>query len=130
MSNLFDFSDTTDLSDSLQKRLSGGGRVNPNIVVYADIVKAGNAAGVGALSISMIEAVASRMKLDTLSQQSIRNALVGAVKAGLIAKVSRQTYGVVPATTSDVPPVEDLPVDGSSDAVDVTDPTDPTDPLA
>lgn len=93
--NLFDFSDVSDLSEGLQKRLSGGGRVNPNIATYANIVKAAAEAGVGALSISMIECVAERMKLPTLSQQSIRNALVSAVKVGLIGKPTRQTYGVI-----------------------------------
>ena len=46
------------------------------------------------------------------------------MKAGLIVKVTRQTYGVVGT------PVEaDAEVAGEA-PVDETDPTDPTDPLA
>jgi len=128
MSNLFDFTDTSDLSADLQKRLSHGGRVNPNIAIYADIVKAGNAAGMASLSISMIEAVAARMDLPSVSQQSIRNALTGAVKAGLIVKVTRQTYGVV-GTPVQVETTEPEVADEVADEVPV-DETDPTDPLA
>jgi hypothetical protein len=131
MSNLFDFTDTSDLSADLQKRLAGGGRVNPNIVIYANIVKAGNAAGLSAISISMIEAVASRMSLPSISQQAIRNALTGAVKAGLIVKVTRQTYGVVTTfTEADEGDEGDagMPVEAVADTDEA--PVDVTDPLA
>jgi len=118
MSNLFDFNDFEGVPEELQRRLSHGGRVNPNIAIYADIIKAGNAAGFAALSMAMIETVAVKMGLPSISQQAIRNALTGAVKAGLIVKVTRQTYGVVgtavEADASDeveTPPVADAPVD-------------------
>lgn len=97
MSALFDFNDLGDLPAGLAAKLSSGGAVNPNIAVYADIVKAGSAAGYPVMSGRMIEAVAFRMDLPVLSENAQRNALNGAVKAGLIKKVSRQTYGVVEA---------------------------------
>jgi len=133
MSNLFDFTDTSDLSADLQKRLAGGGRVNPNIAIYADIVKASNAAGLASVSISMIEAVASRMSLPEISQQAIRNALSGAVKAGLIQKNTRQTYGVLGSTDAVVVSVEgNVPTEAPVDVADESTPdaVDPTDPLA
>jgi len=94
MSKLFDFTDLSDLDKNLQGRLSGGGRVNPNIAAVAEIVKAGAGAGMPTLTISMIEAVWFRMGKDAISQQAMRNALNGAVKANLVAKASRQTYAV------------------------------------
>jgi hypothetical protein len=128
MTALYDFTDTTDLSAELQKRLAGGGRVNPNIAIYGNIVVAGAGAGLATLSISMIEAVAARMELPSISQQSIRNALTGAVKAGLIVKVTRQTYGVVgtPVEAETTPAPVDVDVETAVEAdappVDVTDP--------
>jgi hypothetical protein len=130
MSNLFDFTDTTDLSADLQKRLAGGGRVNPNIAIYANIVKAGKAAGLAAVSISMIEAVASRMELPAISQQAIRNALTGAVKAGLIVKMTRQTYGVVSSVVTEVE-TDETPVDVTDETIEAApEAVDLTDPLA
>ena len=106
MSGLFDFNDLSDLPAPLQAKLASGGRVNPNITIYADIVKAASAADVAVMSGRMIDAVAVRMGLPTLSDNAMRAALNGAVTAGLIRKISRQTYGVIEATTADVPPVE------------------------
>jgi len=123
MSGLYDFTDTSDLSVELQKRLAGGGKVNPNIAVYADIVKAGNAAGASALSISMIEAVAARMGLTAISQQAMRNALNGAIKAGLIQKVTRQTYGVKGI-------VDETPEVATEDSAPEAPVADESDPLA
>jgi hypothetical protein len=125
MSNLFDFTDTSDLSADLQKRLAGGGRVNPNIATYADIVVASKGAGLSSVSISMIEAVAMRMELPEISQQAIRNALTGAVKAGLIVKVTRQTYGVVGTSVEDTNAVDEGDLVPTQAPVDVTDVNDP-----
>lgn len=102
MSGLFDFNDLSDLPEALQAKLANGGRVNPNIAIYADIVKAGAGVGVPVMSGRMIEAVAVRMSLPVLSDNAMRTALNGAVTAGLIRKISRQTYGVLDAT-ADVP---------------------------
>ena len=95
MTNLFDFTDVSDLPEDLAKRMTSGGVVNPNVATYAAIVEAGAEAGVAALNISQIEAVATRMGIDPVaSQQTIRNALNIAVKGNRLVKPSRQTYGV------------------------------------
>jgi len=102
MTNLFDFTDVSDLPEDLAKRMTSGGSVNPNVETYSAIVEAGAVAGVAALNISQIEAVATRMGIDPVaSQQSIRNALNLAVKGNRLIKPSRQTYGVKVVDTAD-----------------------------
>jgi len=123
MTNLFDFTDVSDLPVDLAKRMTSGGIVNPNVDIYAGIVEAGAKEGVAALNISQIEAVATRMGIEVASQQSIRNALNFAVKNNRLVKPSRQTYGV--AGTEVVGPT---PV--TLAAVPAPAPVDETDPLA
>lgn len=96
MSDLYDFSDVSDLSDSLKGRLTAGGsRTNPLVAVYLDIVvKARSDGGIEVINISQVEAIAERMKLPSKSQQSIRGALNVSVAAGALTKPSRQTYAV------------------------------------
>ncbi len=133
MSGLFDFNDLGDLPASLAAKLASGGAVNPNIAVYADIVKAGSAAGVKVMSGRMIEAVAFRMGLPTISDNAMRTALNGAVTLKLIKKVSRQTYGVIypegdPVDARDAPETD---VEVANPPVDETQPEGmPVDPLA
>ncbi len=130
MSNLFDFTDMTDLPEALVARLSGpSGAINPNIDIFASIVEAGAAAGVKSLSISQIEAVAWKMKLENIpAQQSIRNALNAAVKANRLVKPTRQTYGVYKGVAAAEATPEATPV--TLVAVPAPAPIDETDPLA
>lgn len=90
--NLYDFNDLDDLPDDLAKRLSTSAVANPNVGVYAGIVKAACEAGLKIMSIGQIEAVAHRMGITVKTQQTIRTALNSGVKAGLLFKPSRQTY--------------------------------------
>jgi hypothetical protein len=130
--NLFDFTDMTDLPDALVKRLSGpSGAVNPNIDIFASIVEAGAKAGAGSLSISQIEAVAWKMKLENIpAQQSIRNALNAAVKANRLVKPTRQTYGVKGTQDDDNAETPTPVVLQAVPAAVEAAPVDETDPLA
>jgi hypothetical protein len=135
MSGLFDFNDLSDLPEDLQAKLANGGRVNPNITIYADIVKAGSAAGVAVMSGRMIEAVAVRMGLIKLSDNALRTALNGAVTAKLIRKISRQTYGVIlpegePVDARDATPELKGDFAEATEAVDPAAVEMPIDPLA
>ena len=110
--NLYDFNDMSDLPTDLSSRLSKSAVANPNVAVYADLVRAASNAGLKIMSISQIEAVAHRMGIGGKAQQTIRTALNAGVKAGLLFKPSRQTYSIVdvgePGLVSDADPVDVL----------------------
>ncbi len=109
--NLYDFNDLTDLPTDLGKRLSTSAVANPNVGVYADIIRAASEAGLKIMNISQIEAVAHRMGLTAKTQQTIRTALNSGVKAGLLFKPSRQTYAILEQGTQVEASVEVAPDD-------------------
>ena len=100
MSNLFDFANLSDLPQKLREQLETS--TLDNAKRYADIVKAGAAAGYKSLSIRQIEAVANRAAArgelgfvagaEIPTTTTVRNYLNEAVKLKLIGKPTRATY--------------------------------------
>lgn len=111
--NPFDFSDLSDLPDTLAQRLSGPGG-STEYLKLVDVVKAGAARGIKTLSAAEITAVAIRMDIfgeKVPAEVTVRNWLNKAVEAGQLCKPTRQSYGL-PGTVSDV-------VDEDDDLADV-----------
>ena len=89
--NLFDFSDVSDLPESLQEKVQGGtaGKAQE----FADIVAKGAEAGMPELTIKQIIAVYIRMGNPEPKQTTVRSYLNKAVELGLLTKPSNTTYG-------------------------------------
>jgi hypothetical protein len=135
MSNLFNFADLSDLPQNLREKLETS--TLDNAKKYADVVKAGAAAGFKSLSIRQIEAVATRAaKAGELgfvagseipTTTTVRNYLNEAVKLKLIGKPTRNSYS---ADTSVVVEGDDDDEVDAPVAATTVDPAVADDPLA
>lgn len=96
--DLFDFTNTDDLPEDLQKRLQTTS--NDSAKEYAEILRKAKEAGHDELDINQIMAVALRMEMAVPTQQTVRNHLNKAVEIGLIKKPTRQTYAMNGAQTT------------------------------
>ena len=126
--NPFDFANLSDLPEDLQKKLHT--ETSDSAKVFADVVIAGAAAGFPELEINQIMAAAIRMGIDVPTQQTVRNYLNKAVDLKMIAKPSRQTYGVVAAAVAAPAEAPAVKAASKAEAVVNTDAVLSSDPLA
>ena len=129
--NPFDFTDLSDLPAELAAKLATESK-STSAREWAAVVEKAAEFGIKTLDINQIMAGATRMGMTVPTDQTVRGYLNKAVELGLIAKPTRQTYGLPlgKARTK----AEDIGLDGAEvvtgDIPEVPGDAVDTDPLA
>lgn len=104
--NFFDFADLSDLPAEYAEKLTRD--TDGAVTAWADVVKAGAAAGFDSLSINQIVAAGHRMGIECPTINTIRNYLNRAVELKLVSKPTRMTYGVIGAEGAAAAPAPEV----------------------